>query len=129
MPLPPADYLLRLAGATGSWIDRFIVFDAALEQHHPVGEPHHYLNILAVRPDRQGQGIGTALLSACHRQIDQTASMPCYLEAADQRTSRFYHRHDYTARAEGPFRPADGAPVMWPMTRPARSRSRSAGHG
>jgi GNAT superfamily N-acetyltransferase len=129
LPLPPADYLLRLADVTGTWVDRFVVFDAALAQHHPAGEPQHYLNILAVRPDRQGQGIGSSLLSAYHRQLDQAAALPAYLEAADERTRRLYRRHGYAARAEGPFRLPDQGPPMWPMTRPARSRARPARYG
>lgn len=40
--------------------DQFVAFEAAFEQYHPVGASHHYLHILAVRPDRQGQGIGTS---------------------------------------------------------------------
>jgi GNAT superfamily N-acetyltransferase len=31
---------------------------------------HHHLAILAVRPDRQGQGTGTALLAAHHGTFD-----------------------------------------------------------
>lgn len=126
LPLPPADYLLRLAAVTGTWINRFVTFDAALEQHHPLGEPHHYLNILAVRPDRHGQGIGTSLLSAYHRHLDQTAGLPAYLEAADERTSCLYRRHGYAPRTEGPFCLPDTGPPMWPMTRPARSHARPA---
>lgn len=110
VPLPGPDYLLRFSDATGRWISRFVVFDAALERRHPIGEPRHCLNILAVRPDRQGQGIGTSLLSAYHRQIEQTVIVPCYLEAADVRTSQFYRWPRYCAlRAEGPFCLADGA--------------------
>lgn len=126
LPPPQADYLLRLADATGTWVDRFVAFDAALERHHPVGEPHHHLAILAVRPDRQGQGIGTSLLTAYHQQLDQTARLPAYLEAADERTSRLYLRHGYATRAKGPFSLPDAGPPMWPMTRPAHSRARPA---
>lgn len=129
LPLPPPDYLLRLADATGASIGRFIAFDAAIEQHHPAGEPHFYLAMLAVRPDRQGQGIGTSLLTAYHQQIDQTTGVPCYLDAADERLHRFYRRHDYVPRPGGPFSLADGAPAMWPMLRPARARPGLLGRG
>lgn len=129
LPLPSADYLLRLAEVTGTWINRFVVFDAALEEHHPLGEPHHYLAILAVRPDRQGQGIGSSLLIAHHQQVDQAAGLSAYLEAADERTSRLYRQHGYAARADGPFCLPDAGPPMWPMTRPARPRAGTARHG
>jgi hypothetical protein len=47
----PADYGARLSAITGPWIDRFQVFDAALDRHHPTDTAHHHLAILAVRPD------------------------------------------------------------------------------
>ncbi len=61
---PRDGYDQRLAEVTGPWADRFRAFDAALERRHPAGFAHHYLAILAVRPDRQGQGLATALLRA-----------------------------------------------------------------
>jgi hypothetical protein len=41
-PPPPADYAARLAAATRPWTDRFRVFDAALEQHHPADFRHRH---------------------------------------------------------------------------------------
>jgi GNAT superfamily N-acetyltransferase len=70
-PAQPADYGVRLAAAISPWTERFVAFDAALEARHPAGIHHRHLAILAVRPGRQGQGSGTALLRACHQALDR----------------------------------------------------------
>jgi GNAT superfamily N-acetyltransferase len=79
-PQLPDNYGPRLAAATGRWLGRFQAFDLALDRH-PADLPHHHLAILAVRPDRQGRGIGTALLNAHHAVLDRD-DMPAYLEAS-----------------------------------------------
>jgi GNAT superfamily N-acetyltransferase len=114
--LPPGNDA-RLAAATGRWIDRFLAFGAALDRHHPAGTPHHHLAILAVRPDRQGQGTGTMLVRAYHQLLDHDIGAPAYLEAANQRTQRMYLRHGYILRPNAPIRLPDSGPLMWPMWR------------
>ena len=120
----PADYQARLAAATAPWTARFLAFDQALDRNHPAGIPHHHLAILAVRPDRQGQGTGTALLRAHHQVIDRDGGAPAYLEAADLRSCHLYERHGYVLLPGAPFRLPDGGPAMWPMWR----EPREAGH-
>lgn len=117
-PDQPADYPDRLAAAAGSWADRFTAFDAALEARHPVGVAHHHLAILAVRPDHQGQGTGTALLRWYHRELDRAPARPAYLEAADERTRRVYLHRGYADHGP-PIQLPDG-PRMFPMWRHAR---------
>ncbi len=115
---PPASgpgYDARLRAVTDPYTDRFRAFDQALDRHHPAGIPHHHLAILAVRPDRQRQGIGTALLRAHHAALDDVG-MPAYLEASDPRTRRLYQAHGYVLRPNAPIRLPDG-PEMWPMWR------------
>ena len=51
---------------------------------------------LAVRPDRQNVGIGSALLDRHHSRLDR-AGIPAYLEANDPRNRDLYLRHGYTA--------------------------------
>jgi GNAT superfamily N-acetyltransferase len=114
-PGSPADYATRLAAATDPWTGQFLAFDAALDAHHPASIPHHHLAILAVRPDRQGRGTGTALLRAYHEILDRDAGVPAYLEAADLRTRRIYLRHGYADHGP-PIRLPDG-PLMYPMWR------------
>lgn len=117
----PSDYDERLAAVTGPWADRFRAFDEQLEKNHPTGERHHHLAILAVRPDRQGRGIGGALLEAHHRALDGAASpLPAYLEAASLDSRRLYLRHGYEDM-EGALHYPDGVsdrPMMYRMWRP-----------
>ena len=114
---PPAGYGAQLADAAGPWIDQFLAFDATLNRHHPAGTAHHHLAILAVRPDRQGQGTGSMLLRAYHQTLDRDHGAPAYLEAADLRTRQLYLRHGYALRPDAPFYLPDGGPPMWPMWR------------
>jgi GNAT superfamily N-acetyltransferase len=94
LPEPPNGYDEHLAEITGPWVERFVVFDGELDAHHLTGVEHHHLAILAVRPDRQGQGTGTALLDAHHSVLNEQG-MAAYLEASDERTRRIYPRHGY----------------------------------
>jgi GNAT superfamily N-acetyltransferase len=126
-PSQPLDYDARLAAATRPWTSRFLAFDAALDRHHPAGIPHHHLAILAVRPQRQGQGTGTALLRAYHQTLDHDTRVPAYLEAADFRTRQIYLRHGYILRSNAPFYLPDGGPPMWPMWRQCRPTAVTAG--
>jgi GNAT superfamily N-acetyltransferase len=112
---PPGGYPDQLAEITGPWTGQFRVFDTILDQHHPAGRAHHHLAILAVRPDQQGRGTGTALLTAHHARLDQHA-MPAYLEASSTRTRDLYKRHGYQPRPDSPIQLPDGPP-MWPMWR------------
>ena len=113
-PAPPPDgYGERLAAVTGPWTGRFRLFDQALEGRHPAGFAHHHLAILAVRPDRQGHGTGSALLRAHHAALDRDG-IPAYLEASGLRTRRLYLAHGYTA-CGGPL-VLPGA-LMYPMVR------------
>ncbi|MGH3409628.1 MAG: GNAT family N-acetyltransferase [Streptosporangiaceae bacterium] len=116
-PDPPEGYAGALAEVTGTYLDRFTAFDAALDQRHPTGFAHHYLAILAVRSDRQGQGTGTALLQAHHRHLD-TIRQPAYLEASSERTRRVYSRRGYADF--GPPVALPGGPPMFPMIRQPR---------
>jgi GNAT superfamily N-acetyltransferase len=114
-PPPPADYDTRLAAIAGSRADQFRAFDAALEARHPTAVAHQHLAILAVHPDRQGQGLGTTLLDAHHAVLDREC-LPAYLEASDQRTRRYYQARGYTDHPGLPVQLPHG-PQMHPMVR------------
>lgn len=111
---PPASYAARLAAVTGQYLGNFLAFDEVLDHHHQVDVPHEHLAILAVRPDRQGQGIGTALLHARHAVLDDQR-IPAYLEASDQHTRGVYLDHGYADQGS-PIELADGV-RMYPMWR------------
>jgi len=112
---PSGDYDTRLAAITDPWTDRFRAFDQALDSHHPAGCPHHHLALLAVRPDRQGRGIGTMMLHVHHALLDEQG-VPAYLEAANQHTRAMYLRHGYADHGAPIQLP--GGPLMFPMWRP-----------
>jgi len=108
----PVDYGRRLKEASGAAFDRACQLDAELEEHHPV-DPHHYLAFLAVRPDQQNRGIGSALLDRHHARLD-VARIPAYLESNDPRNRDLYLRHGYVVRS---LIRLPGGPPIWTMWR------------
>lgn len=113
-PLPePVAYPQRVAAACGEATWRFQKLDELFDAHHPA-EPHHHLAFLAVRPIRQRQGLGSALLDHYHARLD-AAGVAAYLEATSEGARDLYLRHGYQARE--PFHLPNGTP-MWPMWRP-----------
>ncbi|MGW0802326.1 GNAT family N-acetyltransferase [Nonomuraea sp. NPDC002799] len=112
-PLPEIkDYDSRSAAITGAAAERFRALDALFARNHPA-EPHHYLAFLAVHPDCQGEGLGSALLRHHHARL---GGAPVYLEASSTGSRDLYARHGYQARET--FALPDG-PMYWPMWRPA----------
>lgn len=65
----------------------------ALEKRraHHAPQPHFYLSALGVEPDRQGTGIGTALMAPVLERADQDR-VPAYLETATARNVLLYER-------------------------------------
>lgn len=110
---PPADYDRRLAQACGPYTDRFRALDELFEANHP-SEPHHYLAMLAVAPEHQRTGRGTALLRHHHADLDQHG-LPAYLEAAGTRSASLYHREGYQRHSQ-PFALPNNA-RFYPMWR------------
>ena len=64
-----------------------------VEGLHPT-EPHWYLFTLGTAPERQGQGVGSALLRAMLTLIDE-AGEPAYLESSKQRNVPLYARFGF----------------------------------
>jgi ribosomal protein S18 acetylase RimI-like enzyme len=66
---------------------------AALEERrrHHVPQPHFYLSALGVEPERQGGGIGTALLGPVLQRADAQRAV-AYLETATARNVLLYER-------------------------------------
>jgi len=56
--------------------------------------PHWYLSALGVEPERQGEGIGSALLAPVLAEAD-AAGLACYLETAVGRNVLLYERHGF----------------------------------
>lgn len=85
-----------------------------MEDLHPE-HPHWYLPWLAVDPERQGTGLGGALLEECLARIDADR-MPAYLETPNPRTIPFYERHGFEVTGQAA---AGGCPPVTMMLRAA----------
>ncbi|CAL9589778.1 GNAT family N-acetyltransferase [Streptomyces sp. enrichment culture] len=87
------------------------------EDIHPSGRAHAYLWMIGVAPDRQGEGLGTALIGTVLDRCDREG-LPAYLEASSARSKVLYERlgFEFTGRA---LDLPDG-PRMWPMWREPR---------
>lgn len=118
MPLAEiGDYERRRWLACGPYTSRFEALDAAFDKHHPTAA-HRHLAFLAVHPDHQTRGIGTALLDRYHYRLDR-AGLPAYLEASSLSSRGLYLRHRYTDHGT-PIDLPDGGPRLWPMWRAPR---------
>ncbi|MBA2944463.1 GNAT family N-acetyltransferase [Streptomyces himalayensis] len=81
---------------------------------HPTGRAHEYLLLIAVTPERQGEGLGTALIESVLDRCDREG-LPAYLEASSARSRRLYERLGFAFTGRQVDLP-DG-PQMWPMWR------------
>ncbi len=86
--------MLRLCGL--SRILRGAAVAQAMENNHP-HKPHYYLLSIAVAPDCQGRGLGSAMLAATLERAD-AAGMPAYLENSNPRNTPLYERHGFVAQ-------------------------------
>jgi ribosomal protein S18 acetylase RimI-like enzyme len=109
----PADYDQRMAALAGPYRDNFAALDDLFGKHHP-HDPHWHLAFLAVHPEHQGAGLGSALMSRTHEQLDATGT-PAYLEATNPDNVRLYRRHGYTQMDPFDIFLPDGTPFhrMW----------------
>jgi ribosomal protein S18 acetylase RimI-like enzyme len=62
--------------------------------HKAVQGPHWYLVAVGTRAERQGQGLGSALVDVGTSRAD-AAGVPCYLETAAQSNIDFYARRGF----------------------------------
>jgi GNAT superfamily N-acetyltransferase len=102
----------RLAALAGPDSDRFFEAMELVDSHHPHGN-YYFLQFLGVVPDRQGQGVGSALLAHTLERCDREG-IPAYLDATSRRNKALYERHGF--RAIGDYAPA-GGPTLWQMWR------------
>ena len=61
-----------------------------IERMH-IKEPHWYVFVLGVRPERQGEGLGRALLDPALARADRDR-LPTYLETTKEQNLAFYGR-------------------------------------
>ncbi|AXO37827.1 GNAT family N-acetyltransferase [Micromonospora sp. B006] len=112
-PAAPPEHQAAVEAATGPYAPKFTLLEAMFDVFHP-REPHHYLAYVAVSPDEQSSGVGTALLDSYHRRLD-ALGLPAYLEASNMRNRRLYLRLGY--RAGPPLILPISGPTIWRMWR------------
>jgi GNAT superfamily N-acetyltransferase len=94
---------------------------AAMELRHE-RRPHWYVLAIGVRPEHQGRGLGTALLSPTLARCDREG-LPAYLEASSDRNVALYERLGFEHVRE--LRLA-GSPPLRLMLRPPQGVQASA---
>jgi GNAT superfamily N-acetyltransferase len=105
-----------LAALHDADLDRLAALREATIDHDPI-KPHFYLWLMAVAPERQGAGIGGALLTAVLDICDERQTLS-YLEATRSENRRLYERYGFEATGE--IRLPEG-PTKWPMLRPPQA--------
>jgi GNAT superfamily N-acetyltransferase len=105
-------YAQRLEEIAGLDAPRLFEIVELFEAQAPQ-EPHYHLQFLGVRPERQGTGLGGALMAPGLDRCDRDG-VPAYLEATSDRNRALYERHGF--RAEGGIALPDG-PTVWRMWR------------
>ena len=91
---------------------------AAMEKHHPPEPPHWYLFFLGVAPHLRGQGVGSAILEATLKRVDDDRR-PAYLDNSNPKNTRLYERAGFRVVSE--YRARKDAPPIWGMWRDART--------
>jgi len=95
-----------------------------IERRHPP-LPHYYLSVVGIDPDKQGGGVGSALLDPVLHRCDETGAA-AYLESSKESNLSFYTRHGFAVREcielpEGP--------PLWLMWREPDHRRRAGRPG
>jgi GNAT superfamily N-acetyltransferase len=88
----------------------------AMRKVHP-REPHYYLEVLGTRPDHEGHGGGSAVITAMTERCDREG-VAAYLENSNQRNETFYRRHGFEPLPA--FGLPAGCPPLGPMWREPR---------
>jgi predicted N-acetyltransferase YhbS len=88
--------------------------DARVLEQRPEA-PHRFLGTMGVRPDRQRQGIGTAVLRPVLEELDRSGTPGC-LETSAAGNLEFYGRLGFAVIAHLDDLPA-GAPETWVLWR------------
>ncbi len=107
--------LLRLAprmlGAMGMRTVPALRVLHALDAPHP-RQPHNYLRVIGCDPDRQGRGIGAALLRPMLERCDARKE-PAYLESSNEKNLTFYRRQGFEVTGEVVTHLGPKAWLMW----------------
>lgn len=99
----------------GSRVTAASVMQGAIGRWHP-REPHWYLSVLGVSPERQGGGVGGELLRSRLDRCDAAGS-PAYLEASKHANIAYYQRFGFEVTQEITI---PNGPTVWGMWRDPR---------
>jgi GNAT superfamily N-acetyltransferase len=124
--VPPGPYVLsaEAADALAPMLDRlgdqandrFRAAEDVMRAHRPTA-PHFYLQGLGTDPDRQGEGLGSAVMQPVLGRCD-TEGIPAYLESTKERNVGFYEHHGFAVTRQEQI--ALGGPPIWLMWRDPR---------
>jgi ribosomal protein S18 acetylase RimI-like enzyme len=87
-----------------------------IEKAHAGRPPHYYLAMLGTRPDRQGEGLGSACMVPVLARCDEEG-LGAYLESSKEANIPYYRRHGFEVVGEVDF---PSGPRLWPMWRDPR---------
>ena len=110
-----ARFMSTMAEILGPDAGRAGLMEETFAAHLP-REPHLHLQLLAVVPEAQGRGIGSALMRAVLERADREGTA-AYLEATSHRNRALYERHGFEYR--GPIA-VPGGPTLHAMWRDPR---------
>ena len=114
----PDDVTARMAevarGSYGARLERVEQVDVVLHAHRPV-ERHRFLGSMGVLPQRQREGLGSAVLAPVLEELDRT-EVPACLETSAAGNVKFYESLGFTVLSYLDELPA-GAPATWVMWR------------
>ncbi|MGX2994601.1 GNAT family N-acetyltransferase [Streptomyces sp. JNUCC 64] len=106
----------RLREAIDPANERIERFARLTTEFHPTHAAHEYLWLIAVDPDRQGEGLGGTLISSALERCDREGTA-AYLEASSARSRELYRRLGF--RVLDPVLELPDGPTVWPMWRDA----------
>ncbi|WP_030662646.1 GNAT family N-acetyltransferase [Streptomyces rimosus] len=97
----------------GDRAENFAQAEAMMGPHRPT-EPVWFLGSVGVDPDRQGRGLGSAVIRPGLDTADE-AGVPAFLETSDERNVRFYEHLGFEVTAACVL--PGGGPRTWSMLR------------
>lgn len=89
--------------------------------HQHASMPHWYLSAIGVEPERQGQGVGSALMRPILDRAD-AQGVACYLETHREGNVRLYQRHGFEVVCRADV-PGHAVPIWAMLRKPAASKS------
>lgn len=103
------DYAQRVGPAASA---RLAAYDDACSQVKPI-TPYWYLGVLATRPDRQRQGLASAVMAPALALADE-AGVACCLETSSTKNRAYYDARGFTLATPVPW----SGPATWWLRRP-----------